>query len=725
MQQHSSFPPVPPSQHRNEVNHPSIPTSMSAYANNYPANNASSYLNHTGNYAAPVMNGVGVSGSGSGSGSGHGTGNPLERNSSSIASLHIVNNNKGMYTSPVPSFPNHQNSNLSPHPSNNNNNNNDSSGNPNQPPIQSEHMHNNMSTPMKNVNKGSSANMPPITSYNPLPMNMNMNMNMPPQNGGPRYQQPPFTNTNMTPLAHSYHQSSNGNEIPPNTITLPANGNNMAKPTTGGALTKDFYSVKKGCKKPDFLLKLCRILQTEDPQIISWDSGRIYVRSPDLLENRILPKYFRHNKYSSFQRQLNYFGFRKTSGKGKMNACMYTNYDLKDASLKQLLRIRRKTNTQAIEYDSDSDFENDMDFKHPQHQQQPLNYPQYPYYPQQQQQHHHHQQQQQQQPQPQQQQQQPQQQPQQQQFAYPPRGTPMASSLPMNNFGNHSYTGYRPQSNTGGLGGQPISQYSNLQQNENSHCLSPQINQAQSQQHMNGGNPNANLNTQQYVLPSQNAMSGQQPNLIQNAPFPSNVQPNSQPQNPHQQDYTLSPTMNNYYQQQQGQGLPQQKIQEVKEEIKLNNFSSSSSNLTNTQPLVVSNPPVQTVPNTPNTVRNSSSSTPSHNSDCSHSFSQQSPIYEQQGEGTKAYNQQKLLSPSSTSAPGSTLTPNSANCIPPNVSQSSISGEETKYAPESRNLSIAENKFQTQNQSSSKEPVANRMMMLAMAAEDEDKDLQK
>jgi hypothetical protein len=44
-------------------------------------------------------------------------------------------------------------------------------------------------------------------------------------------------------------------------------------------------------------------------------SGRIHVRNPVVLGQDILHKYFRHSKYSSFQRQLNYFGFRKTQGK--------------------------------------------------------------------------------------------------------------------------------------------------------------------------------------------------------------------------------------------------------------------------------------------------------------------------------------------------------------------------------------------------------------------------
>ena len=35
------------------------------------------------------------------------------------------------------------------------------------------------------------------------------------------------------------------------------------------------------------------------------------MHDPKALGNDVLHKYFRHSKYSSFQRQLNYFGFRK------------------------------------------------------------------------------------------------------------------------------------------------------------------------------------------------------------------------------------------------------------------------------------------------------------------------------------------------------------------------------------------------------------------------------
>ena len=65
---------------------------------------------------------------------------------------------------------------------------------------------------------------------------------------------------------------------------------------------------------PNFLLKLYKILETpEYSDIIHWDdTGRYFLvkNLHDFTEN-ILPKYYKHNNYSSFVRQLNMYDFHK------------------------------------------------------------------------------------------------------------------------------------------------------------------------------------------------------------------------------------------------------------------------------------------------------------------------------------------------------------------------------------------------------------------------------
>ena len=85
------------------------------------------------------------------------------------------------------------------------------------------------------------------------------------------------------------------------------------------SLTPSVAAAALGGSVPEFLYQLTKMLTDDNRSIIEWSTfsgaGRIEVHAPTRLEREVLGKYFRHSKYSSFQRQLNYFGFRKIAGK--------------------------------------------------------------------------------------------------------------------------------------------------------------------------------------------------------------------------------------------------------------------------------------------------------------------------------------------------------------------------------------------------------------------------
>lgn len=100
--------------------------------------------------------------------------------------------------------------------------------------------------------------------------------------------------------------------------------------------------VKKASSTP-FLGKLWKILE-EDNNIVGWnEDGTFSVKSKDDLEEKVLPRHFRSGQFSSFERQLNYYGFKKKSQPDD-KLCWFHELFQRHSPEKVLL-IKRKVNT--------------------------------------------------------------------------------------------------------------------------------------------------------------------------------------------------------------------------------------------------------------------------------------------------------------------------------------------------------------------------------------------
>ncbi|KAG7393625.1 hypothetical protein PHYPSEUDO_007462 [Phytophthora pseudosyringae] len=99
---------------------------------------------------------------------------------------------------------------------------------------------------------------------------------------------------------------------PPSPALSVASSSSVSSSSSCASSTEE--APKRGWVAP-FLLHLHQMLRREDPKILRWaDDGLAFqIRDKEAMTTQILPKYFKNKNFSSFQRQLNYFGFRKWS----------------------------------------------------------------------------------------------------------------------------------------------------------------------------------------------------------------------------------------------------------------------------------------------------------------------------------------------------------------------------------------------------------------------------
>jgi hypothetical protein len=133
--------------------------------------------------------------------------------------------------------------------------------------------------------------------------------------------------------------------------------------TTKGMKTQETTKKKKRFKKRKalFVVKLFQFLMSNDQHvdIVSWYKDCFVVWDRDLFETNVLPLLFSHNKYASFERQINFYNFAKMSIHeefptkqriGKKDPIKYKHRMFyKGASLQQIQSIERSTSPHQIQ----------------------------------------------------------------------------------------------------------------------------------------------------------------------------------------------------------------------------------------------------------------------------------------------------------------------------------------------------------------------------------------
>ena len=133
-------------------------------------------------------------------------------------------------------------------------------------------------------------------------------------------------------------------------------------------LSKKRVIQTKTKKSKSFLLILFDILnENKYNEIIHWNQGctNIIIQDPQKLSEMVLPKYFLHNNYISFTRQLNIYGFHKIRNVIKEKVAQEFKHEIlnKNSSIEQIKRIERKNKIAKLMLKNDKKKEKAIDLK--------------------------------------------------------------------------------------------------------------------------------------------------------------------------------------------------------------------------------------------------------------------------------------------------------------------------------------------------------------------------